>query len=79
MLVLSCASSNLKTSKCNFILYRRILSLPHKEYKIVSTDNPEASAADDSLTLRKTVFFVMWPGLKRSAVSSFIRPEFIDK
>ena len=67
----------------NAVLYCN-LSLDHKEDKAVFTNNPEASAADNILTLRKTCFFLflfiqMWPGLKRSVVSSFSRPEFIDK
>ena len=61
------------------------LSLDHKEDKAVFTNNPETSAADNILTLRKTcgffvfLFIQMWPGLKHSVVSSFSRPEFIDK
>ena len=67
------------------------LSLDHKEDKAVFTNNPETSAADIILTLRKTcvffffffffcfLFIQMWPGLKHSVVSSFSRPEFIDK
>ena len=60
------------------------LSLDHKGDKAVFTNNPEAFAADNILTLRKTcfvwfLFIQMWPGLKRSVVSSFSRPEFIDK
>ena len=67
----------------NAVLYCN-LSLEHKEDKAVFTNNPEASAADNILTLRKTcfvwfLFIQMWPGLKRSVVSSFSRPEFIDK
>ena len=60
------------------------LSLDHKEDKAVFMNNPEASAADNILTLGKTCFFLflfiqMWPGLEHSVVSSFSRPEFIDK
>ena len=60
------------------------LSLDHKGDKAVFTNNPEAFAANNILTLRKTcfvwfLFIQMWPGLKRSVVSSFSRPEFIDK
>ena len=65
----------------NAVLYCN-LSLHQKEDKAVFTNNPEAFAADDILTLRKTCFFLffqMWPGLKRSVVSSFSRHEFIDK
>ena len=67
----------------NAVLYCN-LSLEHKEDKAVFTNNPEASGADNILTLRKTyfvwfLFIQMWPCLKRSVVSSFSRPEFIDK
>ena len=39
----------------NAVLYCN-LSLEHKEDKAVFTNNPEASAADKILTLRKTCF-----------------------
>ena len=42
----------------NAVLYCK-LSLDHKEDKAVFTNNPEASAVDDILTLRKTCFFVV--------------------
>ena len=68
----------------NAVLYCN-LSLDHKDDKAVFRNNPETSAAEDILTLRKTccfflfLFIQMWPSLKRLVVSSFSRPEFIDK